>query len=512
MKLRNRILLIALFASIVVVAIGGFGLYSLRTSMLEGRQRSLSEILTLSYGLVSSYHQLELDGKLSRDEAQAKAKDALARLRDGADAYVLLRTIDGDLLVHPDPSRVGKRDKGSVMPDGRNTAQAYKDGLANADQLFVTAYVPRPKDPNKVPVLKLLGVKKFKPWDWVIGSGMFIDDIDADFWSYAYQYISLTGVASILLIAIGVGVSRNVQSQLGGEPQYAVDVANRIAAGDLTEPVVVQGGQSSLMAAMAKMQKSLLTIVTAVQQTAESVHVSASEVASGNQDLSDRTEQAAASLEQTSAAIQHLADRVALNATAAKNADDLARSSARVAEEGGQIVAAVVRTMDDIAGSSKKVFDITNIIDSIAFQTNILALNAAVEAARAGEQGRGFAVVAAEVRNLAQRSAQAAREIKSLITHSVEVVDSGSALVAKAGSTMNEIVQSAHRVTVTIEEISAATAQQSSGIHEIVLTLGQLDQLTQQNAALVEEGAAAASSLRDQSDSLRNTVEALRIG
>ncbi|NUP88094.1 MAG: chemotaxis protein, partial [Burkholderiaceae bacterium] len=248
-----------------------------------------------------------------------------------------------------------------------------------------------------------------------------------------------------------------------------------------------------------------------IRQTADSIQVASTEVATGNQDLSQRTEQAASNLQQTASSMEQLTATVRQSADAAAQANQLAASAAEVAQRGGQVVQQVVTTMDAINASSKKIADIIGVIDGIAFQTNILALNAAVEAARAGEQGRGFAVVAGEVRSLAQRSAEAAREIKALIGNSVDKVETGSRLVTDAGSTMNEIVASVQRVTDIIGEITAASSEQSAGLGTINVSVVQLDQMTQQNAALVEESAAAAESLRDQASRLAGLVATFRL-
>jgi methyl-accepting chemotaxis protein len=259
------------------------------------------------------------------------------------------------------------------------------------------------------------------------------------------------------------------------------------------------------------MQGELRRIVGEVRMSSDSISTASVEIATGNQDLSVRTEQTASNLQVAASSMEQLTGTVKQSADSARQADQLAMSAAEVAARGGQVVSQVVTTMNDINSSSKKIADIIGVIDGIAFQTNILALNAAVEAARAGEQGRGFAVVAGEVRNLAQRSAEAAKEIKGLIGASVDKVESGSKLVADAGRTMEEIVSSVQRVTDIIGEITAASSEQSDGIGLINASVAQLDQMTQQNAALVEESAAAAESLKDQTARLSQAVSVFRL-
>ncbi|RFB70849.1 MULTISPECIES: methyl-accepting chemotaxis protein [unclassified Herbaspirillum] len=302
-------------------------------------------------------------------------------------------------------------------------------------------------------------------------------------------------------------ITRSIIRQLGGEPDYAMSIASDIASGNLARSITIrQGDQTSLIASIRVMRNRLAEIVGQVRAGTDTIATASSQIASGNLDLSSRTEQQASSLEETASAMEELTSTVKQNADNARQANQLAVSASEVAIAGGNVVSQVVETMGSINASSKKIVDIISVIDGIAFQTNILALNAAVEAARAGEQGRGFAVVATEVRNLAQRSATAAKEIKSLIDSSVTQVDTGSKLVAQAGSTMDEVVHSVKRVTDIVGEITSASQEQSDGIEQINLAITQMDEATQQNAALVEEAAAAAQSMQEQASKLSDVV------
>ena len=319
-----------------------------------------------------------------------------------------------------------------------------------------------------------------------------------------------------LAMALGLGfafvITRHLVRQLGGEPGTAVRVAQAVAEGDLSTPIALRpGDDASLMARLSDMQRGLADAVTAVRRGSESVATSSAEIAHGNQDLSRRTEQQAAALEQTSASMEELGATVRQNADNARQANQLALGASEVAVRGGAVVGQVVATMKGINDSSKKIADIISVIDSIAFQTNILALNAAVEAARAGEQGRGFAVVASEVRNLAQRSADAAKEIKNLIGVSVQRVEQGTGLVDQAGETMNEIVSAIQRVADIMGEISSASAEQNAGVAQVGEAITQMDQATQQNAALVEQSAAAAESLKAQAQQLVGAVAVFKL-
>jgi methyl-accepting chemotaxis protein len=322
------------------------------------------------------------------------------------------------------------------------------------------------------------------------------------------------GAISILLSALaGWLVTRSITRQLGGEPGDATHLAQAVAEGNLTTAVVLRIGDSnSLMAQLKTMQERLVGVVGGVRTGSESLSLASAEIAQGNQDLSSRTESQASALQETAASMEQLSSTVKQNADNARQANQLAMNASLVATKGGDVVAQVVSTMKDINESSRRISDIISVIDGIAFQTNILALNAAVEAARAGEQGRGFAVVATEVRSLAGRSAEAAKQIKSLISASVEQVEAGTTLVDEAGTTMGEVVTAVKRVTDLMGEISTASAEQSAGVTQIGEAVMQMDQVTQQNAALVEEMAAAASALKSQAHDLVESVSAFNIG
>ena len=347
-----------------------------------------------------------------------------------------------------------------------------------------------------------------------------IDGAQEEFTNATARYavihgLSIAAILSGILFAgiFGFMTVRTISRQLGGEPAEAAEVAQRVSAGNLSVPIHLKSGDStSLMAQLKSMQDSLVKIVSQVRGGSGAMATATSQIAAGNLDLSSRTEEQASALEQTAASMEELAATVKQNFESGKHANQLAESASQVALKGGTVVAQVVHTMEAINVSSKKIADIIGVIDGIAFQTNILALNAAVEAARAGEQGRGFAVVASEVRSLAGRSATAAKEIKDLIGASVDNVNEGCKLVEQAGSTMDEIVVSVRRVTDIMGEITASSQDQSSGIDQINQAMTQMDQVTQQNAALVEEAAAAAQSLEHQAQSMVQVVNVFQLG
>ena len=333
--------------------------------------------------------------------------------------------------------------------------------------------------------------------------------------AFADRINVLMALAVSIALAVGTATAftlrRSLWRALGAEPQDLASVAQRVASGDLRAEASPPAVAGSVMEAMQRMRQSLEGLVTGVRASVDSVATASAQIAQGNLDLSGRTERQAADLQQTAATMEQLTGTVRSGADHAGQADALARQASAAATRGGTVVGQVVDTMARIQTSSQRIAEITGVIDGIAFQTNILALNAAVEAARAGEQGRGFAVVAAEVRTLAQRSAEAARQIKLLITESVETVQTGHTLVQEAGQTMHGVVEQVQRVSTLIGQISAAAQEQTQGIGQVGHAMAQLDQATQQNAALVEESAAAASSLNDQARRLAEAVAAFRL-
>jgi methyl-accepting chemotaxis protein len=333
------------------------------------------------------------------------------------------------------------------------------------------------------------------------------DIISADYHSSRNLLMIIAVIAVLMGVSITIVITRLLKSELGGEPKYAAEVCNKIATGNLSEKIQHDSDdRSSLLYSMEQMRTHLSSTINEIRNSVSMIASGSSQVASGNMDLSSRTEHQAGTLEETASSMEELSSTVKQNADNARHASQLAINSSQVAEKGGAVVMEVIATMGSINDSAKKISDIIGVIDGIAFQTNILALNAAVEAARAGEQGRGFAVVATEVRNLAQRSAAAAKEIKELIVDSVEKVEVGGRLVNQAGVTMTDVVNSIRKVTDVVSEISEASGEQSKGVDQINQAIISMDEVTQQNAALVEEIAAAAASMQDQAVKLDQAV------
>ena len=387
-------------------------------------------------------------------------------------------------------------------------AKAQELGVANDLEVATIAFIKkiRPVQKKWLDSLDELVVAEDKQ------SQAIADEARSAYASAKTMMALLGALALVFGIIAAVIITRSLLKQLGGEPDYAARIAGEVAAGNLASAIHTHAGdESSLLAEMKTMRDSLVNIVGQVRVGTDTIATASSEIASGNLDLSSRTEQQASSLEKTSTSMKELTATVKQNADNAREANQLAASASEVARQGGVVVSQVVDTMSSINESSKKIVDIISVIDGIAFQTNILALNAAVEAARAGEQGRGFAVVASEVRNLAQRSAAAAKEIKTLIGISVEKVEIGTKLVGQAGVTIDEVVSSVKHVTDIIAEISAASQEQSTGIEAVNSAIIEMDSMTQQNAALVEEAAAAAQSLQDQAAELAKVVSIFKL-
>ncbi len=516
LSFKTKILLMLATALAALLLMAGLSLLQERRLIMQARQDTLATAVQAAHSIVMAYKERADSGALPLAEAQKAAKEAVRLARyggaDGKGEYFYIWTLASQGVMHPIKPEWEGQDMSGKLKDGEgqdllaqitSALQRSSDGRA-----FVSAQFQRPGQQALVP--KLQYAVRVDGWNWFVGSGLYMDDVDAAVRQALLADLAIVLVVTLLVGAVGWVVFRSVVGQIGGEPAQALAVMAEVAQGNLDAPIPT-AAPDSLLGGLAHMVESLRRLVTQVRSASDSIATAAHQIAQGNTDLAQRTEDTASNLQATASSMEEISSTVRHTSESAHTANQLAGSAAEVAARDGQVVAQVVDTMQDIHASSSKISDIIGVIDSIAFQTNILALNAAVEAARAGEQGRGFAVVAAEVRNLAQRSAQAAREIKELIQTSVGKVESGSQLVGHAGSTMDDIVASVQRVSDIIGEIRSATAEQSQGIASVSQTMGQLDQMTQQNSALVEESTAAADSLREQAVRLTEVVAQFRV-
>jgi len=488
-----------------ITAIFLFEIIQTRNVRMEERSADLRNVDDMALNIVKQFGDRAASGALSKEEAQKQATEVIRNLRYAKDGYFSISS--GTLsLMHPIKPENNNKDLADLKdPKGTYVYREIAAAAALPEGGFVKYYWSRPGSTEPVP--KLSRVVTYKPWNWSLTTGVYIDDIDDAFHASLMQSALVLAVVCAVLWLIVSMVNKSVRHTIGGAPEYVGEIAQRIAGGDLSAVIKTHDSdQGSILYGMKAMQQRLADTIGEIRRSADTIATASSEIASGNMDLSARTESQASALEQTAASMEQLTSTVNQNTDNAVQANQLVQSASAVAEKGGKVVSQVVQTMETINASATRIVDIISVIDGIAFQTNILALNAAVEAARAGEQGRGFAVVASEVRNLAQRSAGAAKEIKELINASVDSIGAGSALVAEAGATMEQVVASVSRVTQIMSAITEASHEQSTGIGHVNMAITEMDSVTQQNAALVEQAAAAAGSMQEQAGMLAELV------
>ena len=512
MSLAARVWLVIAIVVVGLVALTVMSAISSRNLQMQARERALGDQVASATSLLQSYHDRAAAGEFSDAEAQRRALAAVAAMRwnDGT-GYVYVFDSNLIMRMHPVmPKRVGKSIRGEADSTGKYMyrqmlAADQRDGYGIADYMW-------PMPGSKGDKLKMTYTVWYKPWDLHVAAGAYFVDIDAQFRQILIGSLLRAALVGLLVILVVWQSMRSIRLSIGGEPAVALTIANHIADGDLSRAdAQTTPPPGSLLDALQRMRDKLTDIVGEVQQGAQTVTTAAQQIARGNDDLSSRTQEQASSLEETAASMEEMTSTVKQSADNANHASRLAADMRVQAQRGGDVAARASTAMLAIKQASGQIADIVSLIDEIAFQTNLLALNAAVEAAHAGEQGHGFAVVAAEVRNLAQRSARAAKEIKTLIGDSVEKVQAGSQLVDESGRALAGIIGSVQKVADIVNEIAAASQEQSGGIEQVNHAVTQMDEVTQQNAALVEEAAAAARAMQEQADLLQAQVSYFRL-
>ena len=503
-----KAMLISLAFVVPMVGLLVWQLVSTNEGALEQRMDATRQHVEIAYGILEWAHARERAGEMTREQAQKLAGQQIALLRYDKNEYFWINDMHPRMIMHPFKPELDGQELGSMKdPNGFALFNGFVDVVRRQGQGTVGYQWPKPG--HDKPVDKISFVKGFEAWGWIIGSGVYIDDLRAVALSRARWAVGL--VVGVLLVA-GYLFLCFYRVMNGG----LIETRRHLRAmtdGDLTTSPEPWGRDepAQLMNDLRRMQDALREMVLRVRRSSDDIVHSTSEIASGVQDLSARTEQTAANLEQAAASMEQINATVKSSSSSTDEAAKMAQRNAVTAAHGGQAMREVVTTMEGIRGASARIGEIVGTIDGIAFQTNLLALNAAVEAARAGEAGRGFAVVAGEVRTLAHRSAAAAKEIKTLINNSVAQVESGTAVVRQAGSTIDEIVVASERVDNLLGEVAVSAREQSAGVSQIGLAVQELDQMTQQNAAMVEETAAAALAMKEQAQTLAEEVARFRL-
>ncbi len=507
-NIGRKLALLAGSAGIAIALLTVLSAFAYKQVLLDSKEAGVRQAVEAVHGVLTHFHALAGKGEMSEDDAQRHALATIKGMRYSGDEYFWINDMQPRVLMHPfRPELDGTDVSENKDPTGKRLFVEFVNTVKAGGSGRVFYMWPKPG--HEEPVEKVSYVKGFQPWGWVLGSGVYLDDVEAEFWNHLSTYLIASATISIILLIFCFRVARDITRPLS----KSVAIAKTVASGDLRSRITVKSNDETgqMLQALKDMNKSLHLIVGEVRGGTDTIATASSQIAVGNADLSSRTEQQASALEETASSMEELTATVRQNAEHAREANQLSQAASDAASRGGEIVAQAVQSMGRISDGSRQIFHIVELIDGIAFQTNILALNASVEAARAGEQGRGFAVVAAEVRHLAQRSAAAAKEIKQLIDTSAGDIQAGTALVNQAGAAMQDVVESIRRVTGIMGEITLSSQEQAAGIEQVNSAIAHMDQMTQQNAALVEEAAAAAESLHEQAQHLAEVVSVFKL-